>query len=432
VATTSRPTLRDPHAALALGACVVIAAEAAYAHRASDAWLLLEVVAASLALLYAWREQGQLRLLPVLALAVAFNLAYIAVHLGFDVRSDFDSRVLYHRYGERLLHGHYPYAEYPVGAVLLFAFEAWIGGGATRVANAFCMVPFQAATVAGVWALRTRHAAWLAAVLAFFPLNPYFWEFKFDLVPAAALVVGIVLAQRTRWTSAGIVLGVGTLVKWTPGLAFLVLACWLLATRRTRDALVHFAAFVATVAVVYVPFLLWDAHDVLGAYHRQSSRVITPESLWYLPLHVVGLAHVKSHISFGAGAPHWANVAANVLQVAVVVVLLVAATRVRTATSALALAALAPAAFLLTNRIFSPQFVLVIAAALATAAALLTRTRREQLVVGVGIGAASVGNAFVYPYALPHYTFTWQLASLLLFAVALSLTAWLALRAALE
>ena len=432
MATTSRPTLRDPHAALALGACVVIGAEAAYAHRASDAWLLLEVAAASAALLQAWRQQERLRLWPVLALAVAFNLAYVAVHLGFDVRSDFDSRVLYERYGERLLHGHYPYAEYPVGAVLLFAFEAWIGGGATRVANAFCMVPFQALTVAGVWALRTRHAPWLAAVLAFFPLNPYFWEFKFDLVPAAALVVGIVLAQRGRWTLAGIVLAVGTLVKWTPGLAFLVLVCWLLAARRTREAVAHAAAFVSTVLLVYVPFLLWDPHDVLGAYHRQSSRVITPESFWYLPLHAVGLAHVKSHISFGAGAPHWANVAANVVQVAIVIALLAAAIRVREPSAALALAALAPAAFLLTNRIYSPQFLLVIAAALATAAALLTRTRGEQLAVGVLLGAASVGNAFVYPYALPHYTFTWQLASLLLFAVSVSLSAWLALRAALE
>ena len=432
MATTSRPTLRDPHAALALGACVVIGAEAAYAHHASDAWLLLEVAAASLALLHAWREQDRLRLLPVLGLAVAFNLAYVAVHLGFDVRSDFDSRVLYERYGERLLHGHFPYAEYPVGAVLLFAFESWIGGGATRVANAFCMVPFQALTVGGVWSLRTRHAPWLAAVLAFFPLNPYFWEFKFDLVPTAALVVGIVLAQRARWTAAGIVFGVGALVKWTPGLAFLALVCWLLARRRTREALVHGIAFVATVLVVYVPFVVWDAHDVLGAYHRQSSRVITPESLWYLPLHAVGLAHVKSHISFGAGAPHWANVTANVVQVAVVVAMLVLATRVRPAGAALALAALTPAAFLLTNRIFSPQFLLVIGAALATAAALLTRTRHEQLAAGLLLGAASVGNAFVYPYALPHYTFTWQLASLLLFAASLSLTAWLAVRAALE
>ena len=429
VTAAIRSGLREPHVTLALGALVVVAAEAAYAHRASDAWLLVEVVAATAALVRAWREQDRLRLLPVLALGAAFDLAYVGVHLAFGVRSDFDSRVLYKRYGERLLHGHYPHAEYPVGAVLLFAWEAWISRGATRVANAFTMIPFQALTVGGVWALRTRYAPWLAAALAFFPLNPYFWEFKFDLVPAAMLVLGIVFARRERWAAAGVALALGTVVKWTPGLAFAVLFAWLLSTRRIRNAAEHAAAFVVTVLIVYVPFLLWDAHDVTAAYSRQNTRVITPESLWYLPLHVVGLAHVKSHISFGAGAPHWANVAAQAIQVTIVVVLIVAATRVRERAGALAIAALTPAAFLVTNRIFSPQFILVIGVGIVVAAALLVRSRREQLAVGVAFGAASVGNAFVYPYALPHYTFTWQLASLALFACASALIVWLTLRA---
>jgi hypothetical protein len=421
--------IRDPHAALAGGALVVVAAEAAYSHRASDAWLLVEVVAATAALLYAWREQDRLRLAPVLLLAVAYNLAYVGVHLGFDVHSDFDSRVLYARYGERLLHGHYPHAEYPVGAVLLFAFEAWISGGSTRVANAFCMVPFAAATVAGVWALRTRTASWLACVLAFFPLNTYFWEFKFDLVPAALLVAGIVLAQRGRFGLAGAALGLGALVKWTPALAFVVLLAWLVSSRRPREAARHAGGFLVTLAL-YVPFLLWDADAVGAAYTRQQGRVITAESVWYLPLHVIGKADVKSHISFGAGAPHWANVAAQAIQLVVVAALVVAATRIHVPAAALALAALAPAAFLLTNRIFSPQFMLVIGAALACAAALVIDTRRGQLGVAVLFGAASVANAFVYPYALPHYRFTWQLASLVLFACSFAALAVLAVRVA--
>jgi hypothetical protein len=421
--------IRDPHAALALGAAVVVAAEAAYSHRASDAWLLLEVTAATAALVYAWRTQERLRLPHVLVLAVAFNLAYVAVHLAFDVRSDFDSRVLFHRYGERVLDGHYPHAEYPVGAVLLFALEAAVSGGATRVANAFVMVPFQALTVAGVWLLRTPYAAWLACVLAFFPMNPYFWEFKFDLVPAALLVLGIVFAYWNRWAASGAILATGTLVKWTPALAFVVLLVWLLAQRRARDAARQAVAF-ALVLVLYVPFLLWDAHNVLAAYTRQQSRVITPESVWYLAFHPLGLAHVKSHISFGAGAPHWANVTAQALQLALVVVALIAATRVRTTASALALAALAPAAFLITNRIFSPQFVLVIASGIAVAGALVLGSRREQLLLGALIGAMSTAGAFVYPYALPHYRFTWQLASATMFACAVACIVALAVRAA--
>jgi hypothetical protein len=323
------------------------------------------------------------------------------------------------------LHGHYPHAEYPVGAVLLFAFEAWISGGATRVANAFTMVPFTALTVAGVWLFRTPTARWLAAFVGLFPFNPYYWEFKFDIVPAALLVVGLLFAYRSRWAISGVLLGLGTLVKWTPGLAFVAVAAWLVASRDVRAALRHAVAFVATVAIVYVPFAWWDADGVFAAYTRQRARVITAESLWYLPLHAIGQAHVGTHISFGAHAPQWANRLATALQLTLVLIVIALAARARTRETAIALAALVPVTFLLTNRIFSPQFILVLVAGWSVAGALLVRDRVAQLALGVVAGAASVANAFVYPYALPHYTFTWRLASLTLFACGLAATAWL-------
>ena len=93
------------------------------------------------------------------------------------------------------------------------------------------------------------------------------------------------------------------------------------------------------------------------------------------------------------------------------------------------LAALAPVAFLLTNRIFSPQFMLVAFAAWALAAALVVRTRREQLWVGVAMAAAALANEFVYPFALPRYDVTWPVCSAVLFGVGLGLTGWLAVRA---
>jgi hypothetical protein len=198
-------------------------------------------------------------------------------------------------------------------------------------------------------------------------------------------------------------------------------------------ALRHAVAFVGVVVAVHAPFLLWEPDAVLHAYTEQGGRDVTAESLWYLPLRALGIAHFGTHVSAPADAPEWVSGAATLVQLAVVAGLLALAVRRRgRIASALALAALVPAAFLLTNRIFSPQFLLVLVAAWAVAAAVLLHDRREQLLVGVATGAACVGNAFVYPYALPHYTFTWQLASLLLFAVSLSLTAWLALRAALE
>ena len=182
-------------------------------------------------------------------------------------------------------------------------------------------------TSAAVWLTRVPYAPWLAALIGFWPANSFYWQYKFDLAPAALLVVGLVLALRGRWGLSGVALAVGTLVKWTPALAAVALVAWLLTTRRVREAATHTAAFAGTILLVYVPFLLWSRSEVLAAYERQSGRSITPESVWYLLLRPFDLAHVRTHISFSAGAPSWANVAAGILQVAVVLALVVAAAR---------------------------------------------------------------------------------------------------------
>ena len=421
----------DPHLVLAVAAVLVVAAEAAYRTWVSDAWLFLQAAFALAALVYAWREQDRLRGRLVLALTAGFALAWMTLHLAVDVTADRDSDTLFRWQGNALRRGDYPRSEYPLGAVLFFAFEAWLGGGATRAVNAFLMIPFHVGTVGAILATRTRFAPWLAAVVGLWPLNAYYWEFKFDLVPAALLAAGLVLALRGRWTLSGVVLGAGALVKWTPGLAAVALVVWLLASRRGRDALAHALAFVATVVLVYLPFLLWSPSEVLHAYERQGGRTITAESVWYLLLRPFDLVRVRSHISFSAGAPEWANVVATAAQLLLLVLVLVVAARARgNPRAGIAAAALAPVVFLLTNRIFSPQFVVVVFAAVALAAALLARTTKEQLALGLALAAASFGNAFVFPFALPHYDVTWQLASLLLFACALAATGWVLRRAA--
>ena len=419
----------DPNLALAAAAVAIVASEAGYRTWISDAWLLLEALVAAIALVHAWREQDRLRLGPVLAVIGGLQLALFGVHLALDVAGDKDSSVVYRWQGNGLVRGDYPRSEYPLGAVLLFGLEAWLGGGSTRSANALLMAPLAMVASAAVWLTRTPYAPWLAALIGFWPANSFYWQYKFDLLPAALLVVGLLLALRGRWGLAGAVLAAGTLVKWTPALAVVALVAWLLTTRRVREAATHAAAFAATLALVYAPFLVWSPSEVLAAYERQSGRSITPESVWYLILRPFDLAHVRTHISFAAGAPRWANVAAGLLQATVVLVLVFAAARARTQRAAVAFAALAPVAFLLTNRIFSPQFVLVAFAAWALAAALVVRTRREQLWVGATMATAGLANEFVYPFALPRYDVTWPIASAIFFGSSLVLTGALVMRA---
>ena len=118
-----------------------------------------------------------------------------------------------------MLDGTYPRSEYPTGAVALFALETWLGGEPPHVLHAATMLGFHLAAVAAIWSVGTRWSAWLAAFVAVWPLNLFHWEFRYDLAPTAFLVVGLVLALRERWALAGVALGVGAALKWSPALA---------------------------------------------------------------------------------------------------------------------------------------------------------------------------------------------------------------------
>ena len=162
--------LANPHAVLAAGVVLIAACEYGREELRSVRWAFVELAIAALVLALVWRSRGRLRLLPVLAVTVALNIAWIVVRAHASLGLDFEWRDVYARQGQLLIDGQYPLSEYPAGAVSLFGLEAWLGGTKTHFVHAFLMVPFQLATVAAVWSLRTRWSPWFAAVLAFWPL----------------------------------------------------------------------------------------------------------------------------------------------------------------------------------------------------------------------------------------------------------------------
>jgi hypothetical protein len=423
--------LRSPHLPLAVAALAAVLTEPAVqfgrdhdtsaGHALIAFGLLVRAGVAALALLYAWREQDRLRLAPLLALGLAFQVAWICMHLALGTKPDQDLSV-YHSAGHTLLAGGYPRSEYPTGAVLLFGLEDWLGGGANRIPHAFLMVPCQLAIVAAVWSLRTRWSAWLAALVAVWPMDAFHWEFRFDLLPTALLAAGAALALQGRWLGSGAALGLGTAAKWTPGLCMLALLVWLLAGRQLRPALRSALGFGLAWALLTVPLLVWRPSEVVAAYTRQGHRGITGESLWYLPLRASGYARLGGDLAWDAHAPRWANVGVVTVQLLLLLALLATIWRLRSLASAAAVAVLAPVIFLLTNRVFSSQFLVTILVAWAIAAALVVRSRRAQLAVGSLAAGATCANALVHPYTLPG---AWEVASVTLFALALVLTGWL-------
>jgi Glycosyltransferase family 87 len=425
-----------PHLALLGVVCVALATEPAV-QAGRDASSNLEYVGAALGLLaratialvclfVAWEGQKRLRLAPVLGCALLLGAGWLALHLLIGVEPDQDL-TFYGQDGAAVLDGTYPRSEYPTGAVALFALETWLGGEPPHVLHAATMLGFHLVAVAAIWSVGTRWSAWLAAFVAVWPLNLFHWELRYDLAPTAFLVVGLVLALRERWALGGVALGIGAALKWSPALALVPLVAWLLARRDGRSAGSLTAGFALAFAALTLPFLVWDASNVLGAYELQGDRGVTGESVWYLPLAVLGLATAGPNPSDDAGVGAGSNVVATLAQVILVVALVFLAVRVRSRSHAVALGALAPAAFLLTNRVFSSQFLVLLVAVWALAAALVVASEREQLAAGLVMAGATSANALVHPYTVP---VAWQLASAAMFVLAIGLTLWLVFDAA--
>jgi hypothetical protein len=191
----------------------------------------------------------------------------------------------------------------------------------------------------------------------------------------------------------------------------------------------HALAFVGAFLAVNVPFLLWVPDKVVDAYVTQGGRGITGESLPFIPLHALGLADLEGEFWDPAVVPSWADGAAIATQALLLLALLALVVwQVRTLRVAVAFAALMPVVFLLSNRIFSPQFLVVLLAAWAVAGALLARNRSDQVLFAALVLGATLANVLVYPTQAQD----WLKFSAALFLLAFVATAWLVVRGVAE
>jgi Glycosyltransferase family 87 len=396
-----------PAVAASLAALGIVAIEAA---TRSQARYAPECVLFGAAAWYAWRRRVELTTAFVVALAVVLPAVVASVHIARHVTGDIDVQSVYPAEGHQLLSGSYPHSEYPPGAVVLFAVEEWIRN--PRSVNPYVMAICAGAIAWAICSLGTSVARWVALIVALLPVNLYFWEFKFDAVPTAFLALGGAAAVRRRFAASGVLFGIGAALKWSPAVAAALFAVWLVARRDVAAAAKHVLGFSAAFVAIVAPFLVWSPAGVWASVSRQAPRAITPESLWYLPLHAFGKASQPGAVYDAASVPHGADAAAVVIQVAVLLALATAlAIRRPDLTSAAAVAVVGPAVFLLFNKVFSAQYLLTILAAGSLSAPLVGRT----VVVAALLAVASAANALVYPIGR-----FWFTASFVLFACALA------------
>jgi hypothetical protein len=261
--------------------------------------------------------------------------------------------------------------EYPV-LTGLFIWLAAIGAhtdAAFLAHNALMLAPFGLLTAALLFALAGRRACWFVGA----PALVLYAFLSWDLIPVALVTIGlaVLLAGPSRWSRrrraivAGIAFGVGGAAKFYPLMFAAPVIAWLLlpepegpaGERRpdVRGAALVAAATVGSFALINAPFAIAGFRGWWASFQFQWSRPLdeSTNSIWFWairpPSDDAAAQHALALVSTGATAAGMA---------AVLTAGFLVARRRRAAYPWLPVAAALLCAYLLLNKVHSPQYVL--------------------------------------------------------------------------
>jgi uncharacterized membrane protein len=188
---------------------------------------------------------------------------------------------------------------------------------------------------------------WDAAMLALAPGLALAGTVNWDLYAVALLALGMLAWARDRPVAAGVLLGLATAAKFYPLFVLGPLFVLCLRAGRLREFGTTFAAAGAAWAAVNVPVMLADFDGWARFYRLSEERGAGFSSVWFV------LSQQGHPVPEGA-----LNLVAAGLFAACCVAIAVLALRAERRPRLPQLAFLVVAAFLLTNKVYSPQYLL--------------------------------------------------------------------------
>jgi uncharacterized membrane protein len=230
----------------------------------------------------------RLKLRHLIIIILVARLSYYAFKvISGCVLYDYDT-TYYYTYGSELFHGNYPQMEYPTGALLLFGALSLPAASveAFRLIFPLLQMPFTILITVLLYRFGQRYKK--AAVAAFFiilyalsPAINWFWFHRYDETVIALILLALYHLDGKRPLLGTFWTAIGTMVKWVPLLLLPAHAIHWLKKRDWRT--VWKAAFigVAVVLVFSLPFLLIDSGKFTHTYKTQMNRTLNGESVYY-------------------------------------------------------------------------------------------------------------------------------------------------------
>jgi uncharacterized membrane protein len=235
--------------------------------------------------------------------------------------------------------------EYPVLTMYVMRIAAWIGGadhGPFFFANAILLGAAAAATAVCLWLLAGRRALWFALA----PTLLVYGTINWDLI-AVALATGALVAfaaRRDGW--AGVLLGLGAAAKFYPALLVLPLFLQGLQDREPDRSVRVLWWTIGTWVAVNLPFAVAAPTEWAEFFRFNSARPPDFDSAWYIACDRLGVC-----LSTGV-----VNMLSAFAFVAVFGLLWFVKQRRNPDFSRWTLGFPLLVAFLLTNKVYSPQY----------------------------------------------------------------------------
>ena len=261
-------------------------------------------------------------------------------------------------FAENLHVGATPYLDHPVEYPVLIGAQMWVAAGLVRAfvfdkgawsSGFFTINVLLSAPMYAVAAYRLFRMGVTPARLLWMIATPTFLVYAFmnwDAMAVLLSVVAIELHRRNRDLGAGIAAGLGTAAKLFPAFLVPIVIIARLTQGRRRDAVVHGAAAAGAWLVVNVPIMVAAPTGWAEFLRLNRTRSADWDSLWFFWQHVRGR-------SFDVSALNLLTAGLFVLG-AVAIVLI--GRRLMAPQDMWRLLLPVLCWFLLTNKVYSPQF----------------------------------------------------------------------------
>ena len=282
--------------------------------------------------------------------------------------------------------------EYPVLIGLIAGLTAWLVPGGDTNAQALAYFDINAVLLAAVAILTVLVTArmpgrrpWDAAMVAVAPGIVLAGTINWDLWAACLLALGMYFFARQRLVPAGVMIGLATATKVYPLLVLGAILLLAVRTGRWRPLLVTTGSAAATWLVVNLPFAVANPSGWTYFFQYSGERGAGYSSAWF------AYNLVADRLGWsGLGADGVSILSTGLFVLACAGIAAVALTARRRPRLA-QLAFLVVAAFILTSKVYSPQYVVWLIPLLA-----LARPRWRDFLVWQGIEALHWAAIWMY------------------------------------